>query len=149
MARKGFQTHWHRHPGVRSGNELTFGERAADAMRKGMGSWTFVGSFFLVLILWATANTLYISRVAHGNEFDPFPYILLNLFLSMLAGVQAAALLIAAKRADSISSELAVHDAKTDDEAKSIIREVDRKVGEVLDLVREVRGVTAKDKHES
>ena len=66
-------------------------------MRKGMGSWTFVGSFFLVLILWATANTLYISRVAHGNEFDPFPYILLNLFLSMLAGVQAAALLIAAK----------------------------------------------------
>jgi uncharacterized membrane protein len=148
MARKGFQTHWHRHPGVRSGNELTFGERAADAMRKGMGSWTFVGSFFLVLILWATANTLYISRVAHGNEFDPFPYILLNLFLSMLAGVQAAALLIAAKRADSISSELAVHDAKTDDEAKSIIREVDRKVGEVLDLVREVRGVTAKDKHD-
>ena len=146
MAGKGFQTHWHRHPGVRSGNELTFGERAADAMRKGMGSWTFVGSFFLVLTLWAAANTLYISRVAHGNEFDPFPYILLNLFLSMLAGVQAAALLIAAKRADSISSELAVHDAKTDDEAKSIIREVDRKVGEVLDLVREVRGVTAKDK---
>jgi uncharacterized membrane protein len=114
-----------------------------------MGSWTFVGSFFLVLILWATANTLYISRLAHGNEFDPFPYILLNLFLSMLAGVQAAALLIAAKRADSISSELAVHDAKTDDEAKSIIREVDRKVGEVLDLVREVRGVTAKDKPDS
>jgi uncharacterized membrane protein len=146
MAGTGFQTHWHRHPGVRSGNELTFGERAADAMRKGMGSWTFVGSFFLVLTLWAAANTLYISRVAHGNEFDPFPYILLNLFLSMLAGVQAAALLIAAKRADSISSELAVHDAKTDDEAKSIIREVDRKVGEVLDLVREVRGVTAKDK---
>ena len=56
--------------------------------------------------------------------------------------------MIAAKRADSISSELAAHDAKTDDEAKSIISEVDRKVGEVLDLVREVRGATVKDKHD-
>ncbi len=148
MARRGFQTNWHQHPGVRSGDELTFGERAADAMRKGMGSWTFVGSFFLVLLLWAVANTLYISRIAHGNEFDPYPYILLNLFLSMLAGVQAAALLIAAKRADSISSELALHDARTDDEAKSIIDEVDRKVDEVLDLVREVHGMTANDKRD-
>jgi uncharacterized membrane protein len=148
MARRGFQTRWHQHPGVRSGDELTFGERAADAMRKGMGSWTFVGSFFLVLLLWAVANTLYISRIAHGNEFDPYPYILLNLFLSMLAGVQAAALLIAAKRADSISSELALHDARTDDEAKSIIDEVDRKVDEVLDLVREVHGMTANDKRD-
>jgi uncharacterized membrane protein len=79
-------------------------------MRNGMGSWAFVGAFFGVMILWAGINTVYLSRVVNGNEFDPFPYILLNLFLSMLAGVQAAALLIAAKRQDSISSELALHD---------------------------------------
>lgn len=101
---------WHKHPAVRSGDQLTFGERAADVMRNGMGSWTFVGTFFAVMILWAGINTLYLSRVINGNEFDPFPYILLNLFLSMLAGVQAAALLIAAKRQDAISSELALHD---------------------------------------
>jgi uncharacterized membrane protein len=145
MAGKSFKTQWQQHPGVRTGGDLTFGERAADAMRKGMGSWTFVGSFFLVLLLWAAANTIYLSRVAGSNEFDPYPYILLNLFLSMLAGVQAAALLIAAKRADQISSELAMHDSKTDDEARSIIVEVDRKVDQVLDLVREVHGLTAKD----
>lgn len=145
MAGKSFKTQWHRHPGVRTGNDLTFGERAADKMRKGMGSWTFVGSFFFVLFLWAAANTIYLSRVAGSNEFDPYPYILLNLFLSMLAGVQAAALLIAAKRADQISSELAIHDSKTDDEARSIIVEVDRKVDQVLDLVREVHGLTTKD----
>jgi hypothetical protein len=56
--------------------------------------------------------------------------------------------LIAAKRADSISSELALHDARTDDEAKSIIDEVDRKVDEVLDLLREVHGMTANDKRD-
>ena len=54
-----------------------------------------------------------------GSEFDPYPYILLNLFLSMLAGVQAAALLIAAKRTDAISSELAMHDYETDQAAKN------------------------------
>jgi uncharacterized membrane protein len=102
--------HWHKHPAVRSGPQLTFGERAADVMRNGMGSWTFVGAFFGVMIIWAAVNTFYLSRVVNGNEFDPFPYILLNLFLSMLAGVQAAALLIAAKRQDAISSELAMHD---------------------------------------
>jgi uncharacterized membrane protein len=101
---------WQKHPAVRSGDQLTFGERAADVMRNGMGSWIFVGAFFSVMILWAGINTFYLSRVVNGNEFDPFPYILLNLFLSMLAGVQAAALLIAAKRQDAISSELAMHD---------------------------------------
>lgn len=102
---------WHRHPGVRSGDQLTFGERAADIMRNGMGSWTFVGIFFAVMIAWAIANSVFYLAGTHGKHgFDPYPYILLNLFLSMLAGVQAAALLIAAKRQDAISSELAVHD---------------------------------------
>jgi uncharacterized membrane protein len=44
-----------------------------------------------------------------GHGFDPYPFILLNLFLSMIAGLQGAILLISAKRADSISSEVAVH----------------------------------------
>jgi len=39
---KGWQTHWHKHPGVRSGADLTLGERAADRMRNVMGSWPFV-----------------------------------------------------------------------------------------------------------
>lgn len=133
MARR--ENLWDRHPGVRSGKELTFGQRAADVMRNGMGSWTFVFSFFGVLLVWTAANTLLLSRLIKGDEFDPYPYILLNLFLSMLAAVQAAALLIAAKRADQIASELAVHDARTDDEAKAIIEEVHRHTSEILERV--------------
>ena len=56
-----------------------------------MGSWPFVFSFFAVMIAWAIVNTLLLQRVVHHKAFDPYPYILLNLFLSMLAGVQAAA----------------------------------------------------------
>jgi len=123
VANRGWQTHWHKHPGVRSGDELTLGERAADRMRNTMGSWPFVFCFFGVMILWALVNTLLLSRVLHHNSFDPFPYILLNLFLSMLAGVQAAALLIAAKRADAIASEVAVHTEKNTEDLKALMQE--------------------------
>jgi uncharacterized membrane protein len=123
MTTKAWQTHWHRHPGVRSGAELSFGERSADRMRNMMGSWPFVFSFFGVMIAWAVVNTLLFEHVLHHKAFDPYPYILLNLFLSMLAGVQAAALLIAAKRSDSISSEIAMHTENNTDDIKILIQE--------------------------
>ena len=92
---------WREHPGVRKHDQLTTGERAADLMRNGMGSWPFVFGFLGFMAVWAGYN---------GNRgFDPYPFILLNLFLSMIAGLQGAILLISAKRADSISSEVAIH----------------------------------------
>jgi uncharacterized membrane protein len=123
MAKRGWETHWLKHPAVRTGDQLTLGERAADRMRNMMGSWTFVFTFFGVMIAWALVNTLLLQRIVHHKAFDPYPYILLNLFLSMMAGVQAAALLIAAKRADSISSEVAIHTANNTDDLKTLINE--------------------------
>jgi len=92
-------------------------------MRNMMGSWPFVFGFFAVMIAWALVNTLLLEHVLHRKAFDPYPYILLNLFLSMMAGVQAAALLIAAKRADAISSEVALHTASNTDDIKTLIQE--------------------------
>ncbi len=116
--------HWHQHPGVRSGEQLTLGERAADRMRNTMGSWPFVFGFFAVMIIWAIINSGFYLGGTHGKHgFDPYPYILLNLFLSMLAGVQAAALLIAAKRADAISSELAMHTEQNTEDIKGLVND--------------------------
>ncbi len=124
MPTTGWQVHWHRHPGVRSGDQLTFGERAADRMRSMMGSWPFVFAFFGIMIAWAIANSVFYFGGSHGKHgFDPYPYILLNLFLSMLAGVQAAALLIAAKRADAISSEIAMHTEKNTEDLKGLVND--------------------------
>jgi len=92
-------------------------------MRNTMGSWPFIFIFFGVMISWALVNTWLLQRVLHHRPFDPYPYILLNLFLSMMAGVQAAALLIAAKRADAISSEVALHTSKNTDDIKVLIQE--------------------------
>lgn len=95
---------WDTHPGVRSKHELTKGERAADVIRNGMGSWIFVGVFAALMTTWAVLN------LVSPLKWDVYPFILLNLALSTLAGLQGAILLIAAKRADQISSELAEHD---------------------------------------
>lgn len=97
---------WTEHPAVRSHSELTLGERAADRMRLGMGSWMFVGCACVFLAAWMAAN---VALAARGGAFDPYPFILLNLVLSCLAALQGAILLIAAKRSDQISAELANH----------------------------------------
>jgi uncharacterized membrane protein len=62
---------------------------------------------------------------------NPYPYILLNLFLSMLAGLQGAILLIAAKRSDQISSQLAQHDYETDTNAVKRIESVHDRLAEI------------------
>jgi uncharacterized membrane protein len=147
VAKRGWQTHWHKHPAVRTGEQLTRGERAADRMRNVMGSWPFVFCFFAVMVIWAVVNTVLFHRVLHHKAFDPYPYILLNLFLSMLAGVQAAALLIAAKRADAIASEVALHTEKNTEDLKGLMQEntsLTLQVKRNTDLLEEIhRHVTA------
>jgi uncharacterized membrane protein len=126
-------SHWHRHPGVRSGDELTRGERAADVLRNSMGSWAFVFGFLAFMCLWAVAN----SVAAVFGVWDAYPFILLNLFLSMLAGLQGAILLIAAKRQDQISSELALHDYQTNVHSEELLEAVH-------ELTREIHANTVK-----
>jgi uncharacterized membrane protein len=119
-----WERYWHRHPGVRSGEQLSLGERAADIMRNGMGSWTFVFLFLVFMGIWAIANSVFFFGGTHGKHgFDPYPYILLNLMLSTLAGLQAAALLIAAKRSDQIASEIAVHTERNTDDIKTLVQQ--------------------------
>ena len=82
------------------------GERAADAVARFGGSWTFVMLFGAVLLIWVGLNSFLLSR--RGSSFDPYPYILLNLFLSMLAAVQAPIILMSQNRQshkDRISAE--------------------------------------------
>lgn len=110
----------HRHPGVRTGDELTLGERAADRLRNGMGSWVFVFGALLFLFGWMLGN--------RNTGFDPYPFILLNLVLSCVAALQGAILLIAARRADQITAELAVHDFQVNEEALALIRDIQAEV---------------------
>lgn len=106
-------SNWLFHPKVRTGTDLSLGERAADRMRNGMGSWGFVFAALGFLAVWMGYN-------GHSG-FDPYPFILLNLLLSCLAAMQGAILLIAAKRSDQISSELAQHDYEADLASRALL----------------------------
>jgi len=117
---------------------LTPGERAADTLRNSMGSWRFVGGFVLFMILWAVANSF-------ASGWDPYPFILLNLFLSMLAGLQGAILLISAKRQDAIAAALSQHDFDTNIAAKTDIEALleinNRQLAMISDLQAVLQGL--------
>lgn len=98
---------------------LGIGDRAADKMRNGMGSWRFVFVFIAFLAVWSALNV-----ISGLNHWDEYPFILLNLFLSMLAALQGAILLIAAKRADALSAAMAEHDYHTNLQSKKEIEEL-------------------------
>ncbi|MHA7290359.1 DUF1003 domain-containing protein [Arthrobacter sp. MDT3-24] len=114
---------------------LTRGQRAADVMRNGMGSWPFVGSFIGFMLIWAAINTLALAN----NAWDPYPYILLNLLLSMLAGLQGAILLIAAKRQDAIAAAMAQHDYDTNVKAREEIELLLAINNQQLEILHELR----------
>jgi uncharacterized membrane protein len=83
---------------------LTVGDRLADGVARFGGSWSFIISFGVVLAAWVTVNVLLFTRA-----WDPYPFILLNLFLSMLAAIQAPIIMMSQNRQDAkdrVRSEL-------------------------------------------
>ncbi len=92
-----------RNPNVEIEAAETFGDRLADSVARFGGSWTFVILFGVTLAVYATVN-LFIP-----NPWDPYPFILLNLFLSMLAAIQAPVIMMSQNRQDAkdrVRSEL-------------------------------------------
>jgi len=70
-------------------------DRLSDWIAEFGGSWKFISLFMLVLLAWVVVNTWILLE----KPFDPFPFILLNLFLSMIAALQAPVILMAQNRA--------------------------------------------------
>lgn len=97
-----------RHPEAVEGPSPTRGQRAADAVTAFGGSWLFVGLFAAVMLLWVSLNVLLMA--VRGQTFDPYPFILLNLFLSMLAAVQAPIILMSQNRQSEKDRITAAHD---------------------------------------
>jgi uncharacterized membrane protein len=88
-------------------DDRSFGQRLADRVASVGGSWGFIVGFGLALALWMAWNVL--GRPA-GVAFDPYPFIFLNLMLSMLAAVQAPVIMMSQNRAAQRDREAAEHD---------------------------------------
>lgn len=74
----------------------TAGDHIADRVARFGGSWTFIIIFVVILAAWVGLNTLALARI--GPAFDPYPFIFLNLILSMVAALQAPIILMSQNR---------------------------------------------------
>ncbi len=109
----------------------TVGERAADRIAAFGGSWPFIGLAFSLLLGWVVLNSVLLAR--RGAAFDPFPYILLNLFLSMLAALQAPIIMMSQNRQAARDRLEAAHDYEVNLKAELEIQSLHEK----LDALRE------------
>jgi CRP/FNR family transcriptional regulator, cyclic AMP receptor protein len=133
-----------RHPNEVIETEATFGERVADQVARFGGSWTFIILFGLVLTAYAAVN----SRLK-GAAWDPYPFILLNLFLSMLAAIQAPVIMMSQNRQDTKDRLRGELDYDVNRRAAADIQGLARKinalcehVGDVQELLERTVGAT-------
>lgn len=110
---------------------LTRGQRLADRVASFGGSWPFIILFMAVLVAWIIMNSLILVR--WNQTFDPYPYILLNLVLSMLAAIQAPVIMMSQNRQAEKDRIDAAHDYKVNLKAELEIMSLHHK----LDALRE------------
>jgi uncharacterized membrane protein len=111
----------------------TWGQRAADAVATFGGSWTFIAIFAATLAAWVGLNSFIL--VQYDKIFDPYPYILLNLFLSMLAAIQAPIILMSQNRQAEKDRLNAEHDYEVNLKAELEIMLLHEKI----DLLKDVQ----------
>jgi CRP/FNR family transcriptional regulator, cyclic AMP receptor protein len=118
--------------------EMTRGERIADAVASFGGSWTFIITFAVVLTVYTVANI-----ILRGKAWDPYPFILLNLFLSMLAAIQAPVIMMSQNRQDTKDRLRGELDFDVNRRAESEIQGLSRKlnllderIDDLTDLLR-------------
>lgn len=108
-------------------DKRTFGQRIADKVAAFGGSWTFIIIFAMVLTAWVILN----SVILLNRAFDPYPYILLNLFLSMLAAIQAPVIMMSQNRQEAKDRQNAEHDYEINLKAELEICAIQEKLDEL------------------
>lgn len=110
-----------------SKKHLTLGQKAADAVTKFTGSWTFIIGFFAIFILWVISNT-YLLLKWNAPTFDPYPFILLNLVLSSIAAIQAPIILMSQNREAERDRIRAHYDYAVNKKAEKEIRDLQKDI---------------------
>jgi uncharacterized membrane protein len=109
---------------------MTLGQRVADRVASFGGSWTFIFIYGSCLLAWMFANTFILYYMGHGEngaQFDPYPYILLNLMLSMTAAMQAPIIMMSQNRSAEKDRLAAEQDFKVNLKSELMLEELVRK----------------------
>jgi uncharacterized membrane protein len=106
----------------------TFGEKLSDHLANFGGSWTFILIFLGILVVWMAFNAIMIGR----EQFDPYPFILLNLVLSCLAALQAPIIMMSQKRQEAKDRLRSENDYRVNLKAELEIRHLHEKIDHIL-----------------
>jgi uncharacterized membrane protein len=107
---------------------MTFGQRIADKVASFGGSWTFIISFGLFLLVWISLNVFWLANKA----FDPYPFILLNLILSSLAALQAPVIMMSQNRQEEKDRDRAKKDYMINLKSELEIRMLHEKIDHLI-----------------
>lgn len=124
--------------------KMTLGQRVADRVASFGGSWTFIFIYCSFLLAWMAINTFILARIGSGQDgaqWDPYPYILLNLMLSMTAALQAPIIMMSQNRAGEKDRLAAEQDFKVNLKSELMLEEMlrkDRERGEKMDQLVEI-----------
>ncbi len=128
----------------------TVGQRIADRVASFGGSWTFIIIYLSFLIAWMAFNTfvlIHYGQGENGAQFDPYPYILLNLMLSMTAALQAPIIMMSQNRAAEKDRLAAEQDFKVNLKSELMLEELMRKSSardaQLQEVVDSVKSITA------
>ena len=113
--------------------EMSFGDRVADSVARFGGSWTFIILFGAVLLVYTSTNV-----ALSGKAWDPYPFILLNLFLSMLAAIQAPVIMMSQNRQDTKDRVRGELDYEVNLRAESEIQALSNKLNLLNDKIADV-----------
>jgi uncharacterized membrane protein len=122
----------------------TLGDRVADKVASFGGSWTFIFIYVTFLLIWMAVNSFVLYRYGHGDngaQFDPYPYILLNLMLSMTAALQAPIIMMSQNRAAAKDRLAAEQDFKVNLKSELMLEELMRKSSARDAQVQEVANI--------
>lgn len=108
--------------------QLTIGERLSDRLADFGGSWRFISIFFALLVIWMIINSISLA----GKNFDPYPFILLNLILSCLAAIQAPVIMMSQNRQESKDRLRSRNDYIVNLKAELEIRNMNEKIDNLL-----------------
>lgn len=107
----------------------TWKDRLADRITKRAGSWGFIIGFIIFLLLWMAINGVILCD---GKAFDEYPFILLNLFLSCVAALQAPIIMMSQNRAAEKDSLRGKNDYKTDLKSELILEELHEQMTKMI-----------------
>src|SRR3979411_1206466 len=129
----------HQHPvNVLHHDEATSGEKLADKIASGIGSWTFLIVQSFLVLCWVLGNIILTIIQKENNHWDPFPFILLNLLFSVQAAYTGPVLLLAGNRQSQKDRLTLEHAATEGDKADQQNREVLKKIAENTELTVQI-----------